>query len=97
VRRDIEMRVLLMNPTEGVQIGPRRCAGPFSGGAEQLTLAIVIIPRPPPHTMAQNGMRRMATPMALPLIGVECHTANGAARALSPIETSAAPSKVAFR
>src|SRR5262245_12104230 len=72
VRRDIEMQVLLMHPTEGTQVGPQLGTSPFTGVTVHLTPAIaVIIPRPFVHAVTDGAMVRMAAPIALPLVGVE--------------------------
>jgi hypothetical protein len=72
IRRDVEMQVLLMDPAEGAQVGTKRLPGPFTGGAVHLTSAIsIIIRRPLVHAVADGGMERMATPIALPRVGRE--------------------------
>jgi hypothetical protein len=72
IRRDIAMQVLLMNPAEGTQLGPKRCAGPFTGVAVHLTPAVaLVITGPFADPMADGGMGRMAAMIALPFIGVE--------------------------
>jgi hypothetical protein len=72
IRHHVAMQVSLMDPATGVQIGPKRRAGPFTGVAVDRTSAIaIIIPRPLAHAMADGGMARMASPMALPFIGIE--------------------------
>jgi hypothetical protein len=61
-----------MDPAEGAQIGPKRCAGPFTGVAMDLTTAItIIIPRPLVPAVADSRVAWMAPAIALPLIGVE--------------------------
>ena len=67
IRRDIEVQVLLMNPTEGPQVGSEPSASPFTGVAVHLTLAIgSIIPRPFVHLMTDGRMGRMAAPIGRP-------------------------------
>jgi hypothetical protein len=66
------MQVLLVNPAEGPQIRPQRRAGPFTGVAVDLALAIpIIIPCPFVHAMADGRVGRMAAVIALPFIGVQ--------------------------
>jgi hypothetical protein len=61
-----------MHPTEGPQVCPKRCARPLTGVAVHLTPAIsIIIARPLMHTVADRGMARMTSPIALPLISIE--------------------------
>jgi hypothetical protein len=58
-----------MNPTEGPQIGPQRCAGPLTGVAVHLTPAIaIIIPRPFVNAVTNSGMARVTPPVAWPCI-----------------------------
>jgi hypothetical protein len=72
IRGHIEMQVSLMDPAEGAQLGPKRCAGPFTGVAMGLTTAIaIIIPRPLVPAGADSRVAWMAPAIALPLIGVE--------------------------
>jgi hypothetical protein len=72
------MPVSLMNAPKIPQIGSERCAGPLAGIAVDLAAAIaVIIPRPLMHTMPDSGMRWMAPPVALPLVGIELGAVSG--------------------
>jgi hypothetical protein len=66
-----------MDPAEGAQIGPKRCASPLTGVAVHLTLAVsIIIPRPLVHAVADCRVARMAPAIALPLIGIEPRAAH---------------------
>jgi hypothetical protein len=59
------MQVLLVDPTEGAQGGPQRCARPFTGVAVHFTLAIaIIIPCPLMDAMADRGMGWMTAAVA---------------------------------
>jgi len=61
-----------MDPPEGTQGGPKCRAGAFTGVAMHFAAAIpVIIPRPLVHAVAHGGMGSMATPIALPFIGLQ--------------------------
>ena len=92
IRRHIEMQVLLVDPSEGTQIGPERRACPFTGIAVDLTAAIaIIIPRPFVHAVADRGMGWMAPPIALPLIGIELRAANRNVFRDEARDTSACP------
>jgi hypothetical protein len=63
---------------KAMQIGPERRAGSLAGLAVDLATAIsIIIPRTPVHTMANSGMRWMAPPTALPLVGIELRAVSG--------------------
>jgi hypothetical protein len=67
-----------MNAPKTPQIGSERCAGPLAGMAVDLAAAIaVIIARPLMHAMPDSGMRWMAPPVALPLIGIELGAVSG--------------------
>ena len=67
-----------MNAPKTTQIGPERCASPLAGIAVDLAAAIaIIIPRPLVHTMPDSGMRWMAPPVALPLVGIELRAVSG--------------------
>ena len=66
------MQVLLVNPTEGSQIGAERRSCPFTGVAVDLASAVpVIIPGPFADTVADCGMGWVTTSVALPLIGIQ--------------------------
>jgi hypothetical protein len=72
IRRDIEMQVLLMNPTERAQIRPKRRAGPFTGVAVHFASAVaIVIPGPFADAVAHRGMGGMAAVIALPFISVQ--------------------------
>jgi hypothetical protein len=92
-----------MNPTEGAQVGSEPRAGPFTGIAVHLTLAIgIVIPRPFAHPMTDGRMGRMAAPVALPLVGIELGAADwnvvgDKATARSRVGTVAHPEAVLAR
>jgi hypothetical protein len=72
------MQVSLMNAPKTTRIGSERRATPLAGIAVDLAAALaVIIPRPLVHTMTDSGMRWMAPPVALPLIGIELRAVSG--------------------
>jgi hypothetical protein len=78
IRRHVEMQVLLMNAPKTTQIGPERRASPRACIAVDLAEAISIrIPRLLVHTMTDSGMRCIALPIALPLVGIEPRAAGG--------------------
>ena len=65
-----DMQVSRMDIMEGVQIGPKRRTGPCTGTAVHFTSALfIIIACPLVPAVADSGMARMASPIALPLIG----------------------------
>src|SRR5262245_23202262 len=65
------MQVLLVDPTEGAQVGPQRCGRPFTGVAVHFTSAIAIIPCPLMDAMADRRMGWMTPSVTLPLISIE--------------------------
>src|SRR5919197_36393 len=66
------MQVLLMHTPEATQVGADCRACSLTGVAMDLTEAIPIgIPRPLVYAVADGGMGRMATTIALPLVGIE--------------------------
>ena len=71
IRRHREMQVPRMDGTHGsTQIGPKHRAGTCTGTAVHFMSALfVIIERPLVPAVADSGMARMASPIALPLIG----------------------------
>jgi hypothetical protein len=72
IRRDVEMQVLLMNPTESAQIRSKRRASPFTGVAVHFASAVaIVITGPFVDTMAHRGMGRMAAVIAPPFISVQ--------------------------
>jgi hypothetical protein len=78
IRRDIEMKVLLIDLSEDARMGTKRRPGPLTSVAVYLLPAIsVIIPRPLASGMAHSGIGRMAPPITLPLISIEPRAASG--------------------
>ena len=72
IRRHVQRQGLLVDPPEGAQGGPQRCARPFTGVAVHFTSAIaIIIPGPLMDAMADRRMGRMTPPVTLPLISIE--------------------------
>src|SRR5262245_26310609 len=72
IRRHVQMQVLLVDPTDGAQVGPQRGARPFTGVAVHFTSAIaIIIPCPLMDAMADRRMGWMTPPVTLPLISIE--------------------------
>jgi hypothetical protein len=72
IRCHEEMQDSRMDPMEGVEIGPKRRAGPCTGRAVHfMSVLFVIIARPLVPAVADGGMARMAPPIALPLISRE--------------------------
>jgi hypothetical protein len=72
IRRHVQMQVLLVDPPEGAQVGPQRCARPFTGVVVHFTSAItIIIPCPLMDAMADRRMGWMTSPVTLPLISIE--------------------------
>jgi hypothetical protein len=72
IRGHIEMQVLLVDPTEGTQIGAERRSCPFTGVAVDLAAAVpVIIPGPFADAVADRGMGWVTPPVALPLIRIQ--------------------------
>jgi hypothetical protein len=66
------MHGLLVDTSEGTQVGTKRCAGPLTGVTVHLTSAIaIIIPRPLAYAVADGRMAWMAAPITLPLVGIE--------------------------
>jgi hypothetical protein len=72
------MQVLLVNAPKTTQIGPQCRASALAAIAVDLAATIsIIIPRPLVRTMTDSGMRRMAPPIALPLVGIELRAGSG--------------------
>jgi hypothetical protein len=72
IRRHVQMQVLLVDPTEGAQVGPQRCARPFTGVAVHFTSAIaIVIPCPLMDAMTDRRMGWMTPPVTRPLIRIE--------------------------
>jgi hypothetical protein len=72
IRCDVEMEVLLVDPSEGAQVGAERRACPFTGVAVDLASAItIIIPGPFVGAVTHAGVGGMAAVIALPFVGVE--------------------------
>ena len=72
IGRHIQMQVLLVNTSESTQVGTKCRTRSLAGVAMHFASAIaIIIPRPFVYTMADGAMPRMATTIALPLIGIE--------------------------
>jgi len=71
------MQVLLVDPAEGTQVGPKRCTRSLTGVAMHFTSAIaIIIPRPFVNAMTDSGMGGMTAPIALPLVGIQQRAAS---------------------
>ena len=86
-----------MNAPKTTQIGPERGTRPLTAIAVDLAAAIaIIIPRPFVPPMPDRGMRGMAPPVALPLVGIELGAVRGnvlrdQGRAGTPISMVANP------
>src|SRR6266540_5296499 len=66
------MQVLLVDTSEGAQIGTKCRSGPFTGIAVDLASAIpIIIPGPLAGAVAHGGVGGMAAVIALPFVGIE--------------------------
>jgi hypothetical protein len=90
IRRHVQMQVLLVDPTEGAQVGPQRCARPFTGVAVHFTSAIaIVIPCPLMDAMTDRRMGRVTPSVALPLIGIQPRAAS---REVFPDELMTRPS-----
>ena len=75
---DVEMQVWLVNAPKATQRGPQCRASSLAALAGGLAAAIsIIIPRPLVHTMTDRDMRRMAPPIARPLVGIERRAGSG--------------------
>jgi hypothetical protein len=70
--RHVEIQVLLMNPSEGAQVGTERRSRPFTEVTVDLASTVpIIIPGPLVDTMADGGMSGMGTVITLPFIRVQ--------------------------
>jgi hypothetical protein len=88
IRRDVEMQGLLVDPSEGAQVGAERRACPFTGVAVDLALTItIIIPGPFVGAVTYAGVGGMAAVIALPFVGVE-HRADNRDILRDPVVTS---------
>jgi hypothetical protein len=71
------MQILLVNTSEGTQVGTKRRTCSLTGVAMDFTAAIaIIIPCPFVDAMADRGRGGMTPPVALPLIGIQLRAAS---------------------
>lgn len=82
----------LVDPSEGAEIGPERCARSFTTMAGDVTAAIpLVIPGPCVAPVAHGGVRGVAAVIALPLVRREPRLSGGTWSAISawPVRVSA--------
>src|SRR5262245_40133977 len=66
------MQILLVDTPEDTQVGTERRTGPFTGIAVDLPFAVSVISSGPfVDAVADRGMGRVTSPVALPLVGIQ--------------------------